>query len=200
MPENRKLPESRKLQERLDQRSPFVYDTREVGRRPGSMKRLQRPVPGPGDLGLELVKVPLGADIELDLRVESVVEGVLVSGAAAAPIVGECGRCLGPIERTVEVDVQELFAYPDSETDATADEDEVSRVQGDLIDLEPMLRDAIVLALPTNPLCRDDCAGLCADCGQRLDDLPPGHSHEQADPRWAALDGVFSPDGGPSPN
>jgi uncharacterized protein len=194
------MPENRKTQERLDPRSPFVYDTREVGRRPGSMKRLRRPVRGPGNLGLELVRVPEGGELDLDLRVESVLEGVLVSGAITAPIEGECGRCLGPIERSVTVDVQELFAYPDSETDETTDQDEVSRVHGDLIDLEPVLRDAIVLSLPPNPLCRDDCAGLCPDCGGRLDELPAGHGHEQSDPRWAALDELYrsSPSGSDS--
>jgi uncharacterized protein len=195
------MPENRKSQERHNPRSPFVYDSREVGRRPGSMKRLQRPVPAPGHLGLDLVTVRDGSEIQLELRVESVMEGVLVSGSVSAEIVGECGRCLGPIAREIVVDIQELFAYPDSETDTTTDEDEVSRMQGDLIDLEPVLRDAIVLALPTNPLCRDDCAGLCPECGRRIDDLPPDHAHRQDDPRWAALEAMFeASDGGPSPN
>ena len=60
-------------------------------------------------------------------------------------------------------------------------------MQGDLIDLEPAVRDAIVLTLPTNPLCRPDCPGLCPECGVHFDDLPADHSHEAADPRWAAL-------------
>lgn len=181
------MPENRKTQERLDPRSPLVFDTREVGRRPGSMKRLRRPVPVPDNLALDLVRVPVGTTLDLDLRLESVLEGVLASATVAVPFEGECGRCLDPVQETVVVDVQELYAYPDSETDETTDADEVSRLQGDLLDLEPALRDAVVLALPTNPLCRDDCPGLCPECGVRWDSLPPEHTHEVADPRWAAL-------------
>ena len=83
---------------------------------------------------------------------------------------------------------QELYAYEHSTTDETTDEDEVGRMQGDLIDLEPDLRDAVVLALPNHPLCREDCPGLCPECGVHWDDLPADHSHQQVDPRWAALD------------
>jgi uncharacterized protein len=187
------MPENRKTQERLDPRKPLVIDTREVGRRPGSMKRLRRPVPVPEGLELDLVRVPVGATLDLDLRLESVLEGVLVSTTVTAPVEGECGRCLEPFQNSVEVDIQELYAYPHSETDVTTDEDEVSRLQGDLLDLEPALRDAVVLALPANPLCRDDCPGLCPDCGVRWDDLPPEHSHDAADPRWAALQTLREP-------
>ena len=192
------MPESRKTQERLNPRKPLVIDTREVSRRPGSMKRLRRPVPVPEDLALDLVRVPAGTMLELDLRLESVLEGVLASAAVTLPVEGECGRCLGPVRETVVADIQELYAYPDSETDETTDADEVSRLQGDYLDLEPALRDAVVLALPTNPLCRDDCPGLCPECGVHWDDLPPGHSHDQADPRWAALQSLQDPDAGAS--
>ena len=101
---------------------------------------------------------------------------------------GECGRCLrDDRRRRSSVPIQELYAYEHSTTDETTDEDEVGRLQGDLIDLEPALRDAVVLALPTNPLCREDCPGLCPECGAHWDDLPADHSHQQVDPRWAAL-------------
>ena len=89
---------------------------------------------------------------------------------------GECGRCLRAIDDTLDVTFQELYAYEDSTTDETTDEDEVGRMQGDLIDLEPALRDAVVLALPTNPLCREDCPGLCPECGVPWDDLPADHA------------------------
>jgi uncharacterized protein len=148
---------------------------------------VERSVPAPADLGLELIGVPRGAELDLRLRLESVSEGVLVSGTVSAPLRGECGRCLRPISDTIDVEIQELFAYEHSTTDETTDEDEVGRLQGDLIDLEPVLRDAVVLALPTNPVCREDCPGLCPDCGVPLDELPTGHGHEQLDPRWAAL-------------
>lgn len=131
--------------------------------------------------------MPDGAPLVLDLRLESVTEGVLVTGTVAAPLGGQCGRCLEPITDELEVEVVELFAYADSTTDETTEEDEVLRVDGELIDVEPVVRDAVVLALPWTPLCRPDCAGLCPTCGRRLDDLPAGHAHETIDPRWAAL-------------
>jgi uncharacterized protein len=171
----------------LDPRSPLVLDTKDLPRRPGAMRPVRHTVPAPGHLGLELVGVPAGANLGLDLRLESVSEGVLVSGTVSGPVAGECGRCLRPIADTLVVEVQELYAYEHSTTDETTDEDEVGRLQGDLIDLEPALRDAVVLALPNHPLCRQDCPGLCPECGVPRDDLPPDHGHDEVDPRWAAL-------------
>ena len=171
----------------LDPRAPLVLDTRDLPRRPGAMRVVEKVVPAPEDLGVEMIKVPSGADLTLRLRLESVSEGVLVSGTVSGAVTGECGRCLTTINDTVDVTIQELYAYAQSTTDLTTDEDEVGRLQGDLIDLEPAVRDAVVLALPNNPLCRDDCPGLCPDCGVPWDDLPEDHSHEQIDSRWAAL-------------
>jgi uncharacterized protein len=171
----------------LNPRSPLVLDTRDLPRRPGAMRVVERSVPAPDSLGLELIAVPQGAQLDLDLRMESVSEGVLVSGTVTAPVEGECGRCLRTVDDTVAVPIQELYAYEHSTTDETADEDEVGRLRGDLIDLEPALRDAVVLALPTNPLCREECPGLCPECGVPLDELPAEHTHEVLDTRWAAL-------------
>ncbi|KIR65516.1 YceD family protein [Micromonospora harpali] len=171
----------------LNPKAPLVLDTRDLPRRPGALRTLRRVVPAPKDLGVELIGVPEGADLDLDLRLESVSEGVLVSGTVSGRVKGECGRCLREIDDSVAVPVQELYAYENSTTDATTDEDEVGRMQDDLIDLEPALRDAVVLMLPTNPLCREDCPGLCPECGVHWDDLPADHSHEQIDPRWAGL-------------
>ncbi|MCU1674391.1 MAG: hypothetical protein JWN77_2504 [Frankiales bacterium] len=181
------MPENRKPQHRLDPRKPLVLDTRELGRRPGSMRTVRFPAPAPDDLGVELIGVPAGSDVDLDLRLESVMEGVLVSGTAAVALTGECGRCLEPVTDMLTVPIQELFAYPESTTDETADDEETARMEGDLLDLEPALRDAVVLALPLTPLCNEDCAGLCAQCGERLDDLPEDHAHEVPDARWSAL-------------
>ncbi len=171
----------------LDPRAPLVLDTRELPRRPGALRTVERVVSAPSDLGLEMIGVPAGAELGLDLRLESVSEGVLVSGTVHVPVTGECGRCLRPISDSVDVNVQELYAYANSVTDETTEEDEIGRVQGDLIDLEPAVRDAVVLELPTNPVCRADCPGLCPECGGLLDDLPADHKHEQVDARWAAL-------------
>ena len=114
-------------------------------------------------------------------------EGVLVSGTAAAALTGECARCLDSISDEVEVELRELFAYPDSATDTSTDEDEVSRVVDERIDLEPVVRDAMLLSLPSSPVCSEDCQGLCSGCGAKWAELAPDHSHETMDPRWAAL-------------
>jgi uncharacterized protein len=152
------------------------------------MKRYQRTVPAPAGLGVPgVIGVPEGADVELDVRVESVVEGVLVSGTATAEITGECSRCLDPFTDRLTVHITELYAYPDSATDSSTDEDEVGRVVDDLIDTAPVVRDAVLLALPQVPRCADDCAGLCPECGGKRAELGPGHRHETMDPRWAAL-------------
>lgn len=181
------MPENTTPTQHLDPRGPFVLDTRRLGRQPGSMLTDRRRVPAPAGLRQDLVGVPEGAPLDLDLRLESATEGVLVTGSVATTITGECGRCLDPVTGDFEVEVIELFAYPGSVTAETTDEDEVDRIVDDLIDVEPVVRDAVVLGLPTTPLCRPDCAGLCPTCGQRLDELPAGHAHEEVDPRWAAL-------------
>jgi len=156
------------------------------------MRTVQRRVPAPAGLRLDLIGVPEGAPLDLDLRLESGSEGGLVTGTATTTIAGECGRCLDPVSAEFHVDVGELFAYPGSLTDETTDEDEVDRIVDDLIDVEPVVRDAVVLGLPMTPLCRPDCAGLCSICGQRLDDLPADHAHDMLDPRWAALTERFA--------
>jgi uncharacterized protein len=181
--------ESRRPSTRLDPRSPLVLDTRELGRRPGTMRTLSRSAPAPADLGFDVLGVPQGSPVDLDLRLESVMEGVLLSATAHVEVAGECVRCLDPIERSIEVDLQELYVYPGRERDDD-DDAELPELAGDLLDLEPVLRDAVVLALPFQPLCRDDCPGLCPECGERLAG-EPGHGHESTDPRWAALQGLI---------
>ena len=169
-----------------------MLDTRELGRRPGSQRQVSRTVPAPADLGIEVLQVPEGSPVELDLRLEAVMEGVLVTGTAHASLAGECARCLEPIVDEIDVNLQELYVYEDHAL--PGEDDEVSTLQGDLVDLEPLLRDAVVLALPFQPLCTDDCPGLCPECGARLAD-DPDHAHETAvDPRWAALADLVGPD------
>ncbi|GAA2492621.1 YceD family protein [Streptomyces sp. NPDC059506] len=174
-----------------------MFDTRELGRRPGAMKKVSRSVPAPADLGLDVIGVPEGATVELDLRLESVMEGVLVTGTATAPLEGECVRCLEPVEQQLDVRFQEMYSYPDADDrrggvkpapDEDGDEEEELVVEDDLIGLEPVLRDAVVLSLPLQPVCREDCPGLCSECGERLAD-DPDHHHEAVDIRWAALKG-----------
>ncbi len=174
----------------LDPRAPLVLDTRELGRRPGSQRELTLTAPAPADLGIEVLSVTEGSPVDIDLRLEAVMEGVLVTGTARAVVEGECVRCLESIHEDLEVTFQELFDYDDTrhrERGDSEEDDETSRLEDDLLDLEPLLREAVVLALPFQPLCQPDCPGLCPDCGARLAD-DPDHAHDAAvDPRWAAL-------------
>jgi uncharacterized protein len=173
----------------LDPRSPFVLDTRELGRRPGSQRKMERTVPAPADLGTAVIGIPEGDDIELSVRLEAVMEGVLVTGEVRGRAVGECVRCLEEALDDVDVTFQELYVYPEraqAAAESGDDEEDVRELDGDLIDVEPVLRDAVVTALPFQPLCQPDCPGLCSECGARLAD-DPDHHHDVVDPRWSAL-------------
>ncbi len=173
--------------------SPMTVDIARLGRRPGAMVTLCETVPSPSRIGLELIAIERGAPLDMDLRVESVSEGVLVSGTVAAPTVGECARCLTPVRGRVEVVLTELFAYPGSITEATTEKDEVGRVVDDTIDLEQSIIDAVGLDLPFVPVCQPDCPGLCPECGIQLA-AEPGHRHERIDPRWARLTAMLDPE------
>ncbi len=169
----------------LDRRSPYVFDIMELGRRPGAMKEVVETVPAPADLGYDVIAVPQGSDVDLNLKFEAVIEGVLVTGTAVAEVRGECARCLEAMEDEQSFDLQELYFYPGNEVD-----EEESLVIDDAIDLEEALRDAVVLDLPFTPLCDPDCLGLCQECGFNLND-DPDHGHEvQVDARWEKLKGL----------
>jgi uncharacterized protein len=170
-----------------DLSSDFVFDMRALGRQPGTYRDETRTARAPEGVGSGLVLVPADADVTLDLRFEAVTEGVLVTGSAVAPLTGECARCLDPVSSTMEVSLQELYLYQPGPGEGE-DDDEERFLDGDLLDLEPAFRDAVVLAMPLSPLCQEDCPGLCPECGARLAEAGPGHGHdEDVDPRWAAL-------------
>lgn len=169
----------------IDPRGPFVFDTRDIGRRAGLQREYTRTAPAPADLGIEVLRVPEGDPVEIELRLEAVMEGVLATGSAHARLQGECVRCLEEIADEVDVRFQELYLYDAPEVED--EDDELSVLQDDYLDLEPVLRDALVLELPFQPLCSEDCPGLCAECGASLKE-DPEHTHEEpVDPRWAGL-------------
>lgn len=175
--------------------SPFVINIHDLSRRPGSMREIDVSVTLAEPLGTDVIAIPAGAPLDLELRLESVSEGVLVTGTAAGTAAGECVRCLRELSQAVDVDITELFAYEDNRSRRTAEEGEeepLPVLDGDLLDLETTVTDAVVTSLPFQPVCTPDCAGLCSECGVRLDDAEPGHSHEILDPRWAALSGLGS--------
>lgn len=166
----------------IDLRSPWVISIHELVRRPGELKEFHRDIPAPAQVRVEMIGVREGSPITVDVRLESVSEGVLATGTVGAELIGECARCLGEVRETRDFELQELFYYPghDGEEDALF-------VVDNNIDLEQPMRDAIILELPFTPLCRADCLGLCPVCGFNLNE-DPGHNHgEQIDPRWAGL-------------
>jgi uncharacterized protein len=167
----------------------LLLDVSELERRPGTLRTYHVDASAPADLGTAVLGVPEASPLTIDLRLESVAEGIVATGTAAARVAGECVRCLDPIANDVEVEFQELYVYPESD----AAEDEAQRLDGDHLDLEPAVRDALVLSLPFQPTCQDDCPGLCPECGAKLAD-DPAHTHAPAvDPRWAALSELADP-------
>ena len=179
----------------------FEFNTHELPRRAGEMKEYQLDLAILEAVGIALVAVPAGDVIEVDMRLESVTEGVLLSADIFAIAKGECIRCLDSLEIVIERKIQELYNYEptnergkkkrkSSTEDLTSEDLEVAEefiMDGDILDLEPPIRDAIVLSLPTNPVCSQDCLGLCPDCGGKWADLPEEHAHEVIDARWASL-------------
>ncbi|HEU4757471.1 MAG TPA: DUF177 domain-containing protein [Agromyces sp.] len=165
------------------QHPPFRVTVRDLVNRPGEMREHRVDVPSPEQFGEGLVAVREGSELEIDVRLESVHEGILATAEVDAIAEGECGRCLIDIALPVRVEFQELFAYHSGE----AFEYEV---QDDHVDLEPLIRDAVVLALPFQPVCRPDCPGLDPETGLRLAEHPELVTREQSDPRWAALAGL----------
>ncbi len=175
----------------MDSRSPLVFDTLELGRRGGAMVPIDREIPAPAGLSTEVIGVPEGSGLNVLGRLESVVEGVLATVVVSTIALGECSRCLDPVHVPVTVELQELYEYDDPEMRPSGDgESDLYRLEGDYLDLEPALRDAVVLALPRAPLCDEDCLGLCPQCGVRMD-ADPAHTHQQLDPRWSALSGLL---------
>lgn len=143
--------------------------------------RLREPL---GEVQVDLARLN-EEPVDAELTLESVVEGVLVTGSVAGDLTCRCARCLTEFDSTVRIEVCELFAAPGHLLD-----EDTYRVEGDEIDLEPMLRDEVALSLPLNPLCRNDCKGMCAGCGRDLNEGACDCVEDALDPRWAGLDAV----------
>lgn len=187
-------------------RSVFIFNTHDLPHRAGEMREYQLKLAMTETVGVELLSIKPGEIIEVDLRITSVDEGVLATGEVRAMATGECGRCLDPISWPIDEPFTELFYYEtaasraaekgkknnrrDEKKDIDLDEDELNFMVGDEINLELPIRDAVILNLPVNALCDEDCPGLCQGCGEKWINLPEGHAHNPEDPRWAALKGL----------
>lgn len=167
--------------------TPYQFSTRDIVRSPGAQRTVSEKFPAPDSLGTDLISVPAGADVELELSFASVQEGIWVSGTVIATATGECGRCLDPMRRGVAARVQGMFEYPEARrSEDEGDFEDVFEFDGETLNLEELVRDAVVMSLPFTPLCRRDCPGLCDQCGASLA-AQPDHTHEVLDPRWSAL-------------
>jgi uncharacterized protein len=148
-------------------------------RHPGNSRPVTTAV-GLAELNGVAAEIPVSAPVDVDLVLERVPEGIVVRGTLSADWTAACSRCLEPVDGRVSVHVDELF-------EPIPLEGETYLLGDDVIDLEPMVRDALLLELPLAPLCRDDCAGLCPTCGANRNDEPCDCAGEEPDPRWAAL-------------
>lgn len=179
----------------LNHASPWVINTRAEGLThrdgPGLASPLNIQAAPPADTVAGVLEVVPSSTVAVQGRLESVAEGVLVSGAVTAEANGACSRCLRDITVPLEASLRELYAYPDSLTAQTSDPDDIPRIVDDEIDIAPLIHDELVLAMPTIPLCREDCLGLCPECGELLESVGADHRHEILDPRWAALSGLL---------
>ncbi|MDI9588319.1 MAG: YceD family protein [Acidobacteriota bacterium] len=150
----------------------------------------------PDDLKTAVMAVPEGSDIPVDITVRSLIDGVLFQANATVDLHAECVRCLDPIKISRDIDVSEMFFTPEAIArmrDEHGDEgvEGLEVLEGDKIELEPLLRDNIVTSFPYQPLCSQDCQGLCDVCGEKWANLPDDHKHELLDPRFAKLAGFF---------
>jgi uncharacterized protein len=191
-------------------RSVFIFNTHDLPHRAGEMREHQLSLLLSEPLGVDLLAIKPGESIEVELRITSVDEGVLATGEIIAVATGECGRCLDPITWPIDEAFTELFYYEtaasraaekgkkgaksiskrEEKKDIDLEADELTFMIGDEIDLELPIRDAVILNLPVNPLCSDECPGLCQGCGEKWINLPADHAHNPEDPRWAALKGL----------
>jgi uncharacterized protein len=172
----------------------LTVSVRELSRRPGTSRDVRLRFPAPPGLGTDVAGVPEGGEVSVELLLEAALEGILATGNVRATAQAECARCLEQVSLPVEATFQELFVYPER-ADAAQDAgdgsgDDLPLAEGDTLDLTAAVWDGIVLALPFRPLCREDCPGLCAECGARLED-EPDHAHRTVDPRWAVLEDLL---------
>lgn len=148
------------------------------------------------DLGTSVMQVEPGTHLQVDGSAQSLADGVLVRLQTEVPFVFSCARCLDEVTDQVSVSVEELFFTAEAHARILADEGEESAedllvLEGDEIELEPLLRDAILADMEFSPLCEPNCPGLCEDCGEPWRDLPADHTHELLDPRFSALASLF---------
>lgn len=158
----------------------LLVDVRDLSGGAGATKEIAKRVSVPG------LRTPLGwveesDEVQLDLSAEGLVDGVGVWGRVSGTMHLACSRCLKEYEEGFEQPVDEVFYYEGGEEKGGYE------VRDATIDLEPVIRDVVVLAIPGRPLHDPGCKGLCPECGADLNVVEGVHTHERIDPRWSAL-------------
>lgn len=175
------------------QEKAFLLSIHELPRRSGEYRDYRLNISLDRPFGLEMIAIPAKHPIEVEITATSVDEGILVRGNVRSEAIGECARCLAPVDMSVDQGFDELYEYESkaaSLTEEDVETDQILMVVEESVDLSIPVRDAVILALPVNPLCEPDCLGLCSICGIPWRDLPADHGHEERDPRWKALEGL----------
>ncbi|MEN9505640.1 MAG: hypothetical protein RI958_1566 [Actinomycetota bacterium] len=160
--------------------NPLRVTVADLLRRPGSERQVHVTLT-PAELGVTDERFDSDEPVEVDLRLESLTDGVVVAGQVGAIWHGICRRCAEPATGRMQCSVRELYQLTVTDPDAFL-------LEGDQLDLEPMVREVIVLDAPVSPLCRDECAGLCQQCGADLNVTSCGCVAAPVDQRWSALD------------
>jgi uncharacterized protein len=160
--------------------SGLVIDVSELVADPGVTLGIHREVPVPGLRGV-LGGIDENEPVRIDLAADSVTDGIAVTGTVSGTMHLCCSRCLVDYHRSFEQHVDEMYYY------GNAEDRDGYEVEANHIDLEPMLRDVIVLAIPTRPLHEENCRGLCSTCGADLNTVECGHTTRLEDLRWAPL-------------
>ncbi len=158
----------------------LVVNVAELLRRPGTQKHVELVAEAP-ELRVVDAEVPPGETIDVDVLMESLSDGIVVSGRLTTRWSAVCRRCLAPIGQPLVAEVRELYQHH-------ATSDDAFEFRGEQLDLAPMVHEAVMLELPLAPLCRPDCAGLCPVCGADRNEGDCGHDQRSTDSRWAALD------------
>lgn len=174
-------------------KSSFLLSIHELPRRSGEYRDYRMDISLERPFGLEMIAIPARSPISISVTATSVDEGILVRGRVAARAVGECARCLAEVEMNIDQGFDELYEYESKAaalTEEDVETDQILMVIEERVDLAIPVRDAVILALPVNPLCEENCEGLCSICGIPWRDLPADHGHEERDPRWKALEGL----------
>jgi len=168
-------------------KSPFKVNLHELPRRAGEFRQYRLEFLAPQAIGVALLEIPKSEPLGISFKAESVDGGVLLTGEVISHARGECGRCLDPIDFDIYQKFRELFLNTSRAGEVEDDADEIFSLDGDIADLEVPIRDAVILAMPINPLCQSECLGLCPVCGLKWRELEKDHSHQASDPRWIGL-------------